>query len=164
MRTIRLTILTLGIVAGVSAPKAYSQMPVDQLKTVKQIPAALPKLALLGAVGDTKAGVPYHKIVLAITNWDKYPSEMFLVPVGRKLPPNTCREVKARVVISVYSNRGSAMAECISMPRPADLGRFTFQIQKGKSVPDFVYAVITDRHTGAVYRSNLVSPWTGATK
>jgi hypothetical protein len=133
-------------------------------EAIRQVPAPLPKLALLGAAGETKAGIEYHRVILAITNWERYSSEMFLVPGGRKLPPNPCSGVTTRMVIAVYAERGTLLAGCIPKPAPADLGKVSFLIQKGKSIPDFVYIVMHDRHTGAAYRSNMVSPSSGATK
>ena len=144
--------------------EADAQVNGVQPEIARQVPAPLPRLALSGAVGETKGGVQYHRIVLMITNWEKYSSEMFLVPTGRKLPPNPCAEVTTRVVITVYSERGAPMAGCIPMPKPANLGTFSFLIQKGKPVPDFVYVVIHDRYTRGAYRSNLVSPSGGQTK
>ncbi len=143
---------------------ADAQVHGVQAELARQVPAPLPKLALNGAVGETKGGVQYHRIVLMITNWEKYSSEMFLVPTGRKLPPNPCAVVISRVWITVYSERGVPLSGCIPMPKPAALGKFSFLMQKGKPVPDFVYVVVNDRHTGGAYRSNLVSPSSGLTK
>ena len=133
-------------------------------ESVRQVPAPLPRVALSGAVGESVSGIQYHRVFLQITNWDRYSSEMFIIPAGRKLPPNPCAEAKTRVVLAVYSDRGALLSGCIPMPKPADLGKFSFLLSKGKTVPDFIYAVIHDRHTGAAYRSNLVSPRNGSTK
>ena len=140
----------------------YSQTP--GVDTIKQVPAPLPKLALDGATGETNGRTTQHKIVLTIINWEKYSAEMFSLPVGRKLPPNPCMEVKTRIAIAVYAEGGDLLANCIPMSKAADLGRFAFLIQKRKPIPQFIYAVINDRYTGAVYRSNLISPRSGTTK
>jgi hypothetical protein len=124
----------------------------------------LPKLALDGTLNETRAGIPYRKFVLVITNWDKYAADMFKVPPGRKLAPTPCSQTSPRLVISVYSERGDLITGCIGVRDPANHARFAFLIQKGKQVPEFVYTVVTDRFTGAAYRSNLVSPSSGATK
>jgi hypothetical protein len=157
-------ILAVTVQLGCQAREAEAQTGVVPSEAVRQVPAPLPKLALNGAAAETMGRTHYHKVILTITNWDRYSSEMFAVPHGRKLPPNPCADARTRIVLSVYSERGALIANCIAMPKPADLGRFAFLIQKGKAVPEYVYAVITDRHTGAVYRSNLVSPSGGATK
>jgi hypothetical protein len=143
---------------------ADAQVNGVQPEVARQVPAPLPKLVLQGAVPEFKSGVHYHRIVLMITNWEKYSSEMFLVPTGRKLPPNPCAAVVTRVVITVYSDRGASLSGCIPMPKPADLGKFSFLFRRGPTPPDFVYVVIHDRYTGGAYRSNLVSPSTGLTK
>lgn len=150
----------LGYLAAETDAQALGQ----PMEAARQVPAVLPKLSLTGAVGENLGRIQYHKIILAITNWDKYPSEMFSIPQGRKLPPNPCAAAATRMVLAVYSERGALLASCIAMPKAADLGKFAFRIQKGKQVPEYVYAVLNDRHTGAVYRSNLVSPFGGATK
>lgn len=146
------------------AIEASAQAVGTPSEDIRQLPAPLPKLALKGANGLSLGGTHYHRIALTITNWQNFSAAMFIVPVGRKLPPNPCSSVKSRVILTVYSERGALLAGCIPMPKADDLGQFSILIQKGKSVPDFVYAVLHDRHTGAAYRSNLVSPWNGLTK
>jgi hypothetical protein len=144
--------------------EAYTQENGVQAEVARQIPAPLPKLALNGAVPEWKGGVHYHRIVLMITNWERYSSDMFLVPTGRKISSNSCADAGSRVVITVFSDRGTPLSGCIPMPKPADLGKFSFLFRKGPTVPDFVYVVIYDRYTGGAYRSNLVSPSSGHTK
>lgn len=161
-----LSILVLTVMAFSTklSGEANAQTSGSDAEVIRQVPAPLPKLALNGAVGETRGGVQYHRIILAITNWERYSFEMFFLPSGRKLPPSPCSEVKTRVLVAVYAGRGTLISGCIPMPKPADLGKISFLIQKGKSIPDFVYIVIHDRHTGAAYRSNLVSPYSGVTK
>jgi len=164
MRTIKLTILVLAVLTAIPAARTNGQTGAMHPEILKQVPAALPKLALLGAVADTKAGVQYHKIALAIMNWEKYNPDMFALPIGRKPTGNSCGDIKSRIVLVVYSERGALLSGCIPMSQPGDLRTFSFLIRKGSSVPQFIYAVMNDQYSGAVYRSNLVSPWSGATK
>src|SRR5688572_32496859 len=86
------SILVVAVVAGAAmfSQEADAQTNAMQAEAIRQVPAPLPKLALHGAVGETKGGVRYHRIVLTITNRERYSSGMFLIPVGRKLPPNPC--------------------------------------------------------------------------
>jgi hypothetical protein len=154
--------LVIAIVFGVH--DASCQGGTAHQDTIRQVPAPLPKLALNGSSNETKAGVSFRKYAMAITNRERYPSEMFHVPPGGRFPTNPCPKVSSRIVMSVYSERGDLITGCIGVPEPARLGSFTFLIQKGTQVPEFVYAVVTDRLTGAAYRSNLVSPSTGATR
>lgn len=164
MRTIRLTILTLTILIGLNAATTNAQTAGAQAEAPKQVPARLPRLALMGAVGETKSGVQYHKIILAITNWEKYRPDMFALPTGNRPQGGSCGDIKSRIAVVVYSERGAPMSGCIPMSQPIDLRTFSFLIKKGSSVPQFIYAVMNDKSTGAVYRSNLVSPFGGATK
>ena len=165
MKTIQLTILTFTILVAISAPsEAAAQIAGAQPSVIKHAPGLLPKLALKGAVGETKDGIHYHKITLAITNWEKYNPDMFTLPTGKTLPPDHCRDTTSRVIAVVYSERGTVLSGCIQIAKPAHLGSFAFLMRKGTSVHQFIYAVINDQYTGAVYRSNLVSPWSGATK
>ena len=154
--------LFFALVAGISID-ARAQAPVEQ-QTFKQIPAPLPKIAVINSAAGSGARGQYHKVDLSITNWDRYPGEMFVLPSGQKLPPNPCANVRSRIVIAVYSDRGSLLSNCIAISHSTDLGKFTVLIAKGKPLPDFLYAVINDRLTGAAYRSNLLSPQTGQTK
>jgi len=156
------TVAVFQLLAFSTTVQAQIANPYPQM--TKQVAAPVPKLALIGAVGETKAGVAYHKIILTITNADKYDSEMFAVPAGTKLPPNPCGYAATRVVAAVYAEGGKHYASCMPVPRPGSLDRFSFLIEKGKTVPPFVFVVLTDRKTGAAYRSNLISPSTGLSK
>lgn len=130
----------------------------------KQIAAPVPRLALMGAESAMKGKVQYHKIVLAVTNRDKYDLQMFTLPDSVKLPPNPCRGAHTRMVAAIYDERGTAYTKCTPMPGRDSLGAINFLIQKGSAIPRFVYVVLTDLSTGGAYRSNLVSPSTGVTK
>ena len=154
-------VAVLQVLAVATPSTAQIANPYPQI--VKQVPAPLPRVALNGAIGETRNGLQYHKIILMITNWEKFPPQIFVHPIGMILPPNSCGE-STRVVMTIKSEPGTPVTGCIHIAKPADLGKFAFVVQKGKPVPQFVYVVVTDLHTGAAYRSNLVSPWSGATK
>jgi len=156
--TFRLVVWLAVVVAVSSAAREVRS------QTIRQVPAPLPKLVLNGRPNAIKQGATSRKIALTITNWEKYSAEMFQVPAGQSLPPSPCSQTSARIVISIYSERGDLLAACVAAPAPVNLGRLTVGIQKGMPVPEFVYAVVSDRITGAAYRSNLVSPSSGATK
>ncbi|HKP68393.1 MAG TPA: hypothetical protein VJV05_03850 [Pyrinomonadaceae bacterium] len=132
-------------------------------QSIRQLPAPVPKLILNSGATEIQ-GRRQQRIALTITNWEKYPAEMFAPSAELKLPPNPCSGATSRIVISIYSHRGDPLVGCILASRPESLRSFTFAIQRGKPMPDFVYVVIHDRYTGAAYRSNLVSPATGATR
>src|SRR5688572_26567585 len=100
---------------------AQAQIANPYPQMTKQVAAPLPKLALIGAVAETKAGVGYHKIILTITNAGKYDSQMFVLPTGTKLPPNPCGFTVTRVVAAVYAERGKHYATCMPVPRPGSL-------------------------------------------
>ena len=131
---------------------------------VKQIAAPLPKLALIGATTTTSGRTQFFRIVLTVTNRNEIPQQLFEIPVGGKLPPNPCTGVKSRAAAVVYSERGTPMGKCIALNTRDSLHNFSFLVEKGKTVPPFVYVIVADLYTGAVYRSNMVSPFGGATK
>ncbi len=124
-----------------------------------------PKVALNGAVGYERDGKQYHKIILIVTNRDKYSAKMFGLGEGEKLPPNPCRnKVKTRIVMSVFGEDDKQIASCLAISSAQALERPSFLVEKGKIVPEFVYIVLTDLKTGATNKSNLVSPFGGETK
>ncbi len=124
-----------------------------------------PKLALLGAVAYKRDGKQYHKIILTVTNRDKLSPKMFELREGEKLPPNPCRlKEKTRVVLSVFGEDGKQIASCLKIASPQSLEEPSFLVEKGKTVPEYIYIVLTDLKTGASYKSNLVSPFGGETK
>ena len=119
----------------------------------------------MGAVAYERDGKQYHKIILTVTNRDKFAAKMFEISAGEKLPPNPCRKkVKTRVVLSVFGEDGKKIADCLAVASKAALEAPAFLIEKGASIPEFVYVVLTDLKTGSTYKSNLVSPSGGATK
>ncbi|MGI8638891.1 MAG: hypothetical protein ACR2MG_02940 [Pyrinomonadaceae bacterium] len=127
--------------------------------------AVKPKLALKGATAETKDGKQYHKIVLTITNRDKFSVKIFELGENVKLPPNPCREkTRTRIVLAVFGENGKQFASCLPIGSPQALESPSFLIEKGKAIPDFVYIVLTDLKTGASLKSNLVSPSNGETK
>ena len=139
---------------------SYSQ----DVQLEKQVAAPLPKVALLGAEPYARGGKKYHRIVLTVTNHDKYSPKMFETGAIPALPPNPCINPKARVTAAVYSETGEAMTKCMYFPTPNSLKSFSFLVEQGKPIPKFVYLVLTDIKTGGAYRSNLISPWTGMGK
>lgn len=134
------------------------------LQSERQVAAPLPKLALLGAEPYTRGGKKYHRIVLTVTNHDRYSLSMFETGSIPALPPNPCVNLKARVTAAVYSESGETMTKCMSFPTPSSLKSFAFLVEQGKPIPKFVYLVLTDIKTGGAYRSNLISPSTGLGK
>jgi hypothetical protein len=124
-----------------------------------------PKLALKGAVAHSEGNKQFHKIILTVTNKDKFPSKMFELTESEKLPPNPCSEkLQVRNVLAVYTEEGKLIAGCMPLNSIHALDAQSFLIEKGTSIPAYVYVVITDLKTGANYKSNLISPFTGDTK
>jgi hypothetical protein len=124
-----------------------------------------PKLALQGAVAYERDGKQYHKIILTVTNRDKISSKMFELGANEKLPPNPCREKgRTRIALSVFGEDGKQIASCLKVASAQALEAPSFLIEKGKTVPEYVYIVLTDLKTGSTYKSNLVSPFGGETK
>ena len=64
----------------------YGQIIEQQNKIIVQ-----PRLALKGAVAHTQDNKQFHKVILTITNKDKFPSKMFELAESDKLQPNPCR-------------------------------------------------------------------------
>ena len=142
------------------AASSHSQ----ELGTAKQVAAPLPKLALLGAEPFTRSGKKYHRIVMTVTNWDKYSASMFEVGSAPLLPPNPCANPKVRITAAIYGENGALLTKCMYFSSASAMQSFSFSIEKGATVPKFVYLVLTDAKTGGAYRSNQVSPWTGLGK
>jgi len=142
------------------AASAYSQ----ELGSAKQVAAPLPKIALMGAEPFTRSGKKYHRLVMTVTNWDKYSASMFEVGPTPLLPPNPCANPKVRITAAIYGENGTLITKCMHFSSASAMQSFSFAIEKGATVPKFVYLVLTDGKTGGAYRSNLVSPWTGLAK
>jgi len=157
-----LVALSLTILCLAGSAQAQIANPYPPLS--RQVAAPIPKLALLGAVGVTKGRTQYHKVTLTVTNRDKFSQQMFDIPEISKLPPNPCAASKTRIVAAVYSDLGKPLSKCSPISARDSLGEIAFLILKGSAIPNYVYLVLSDLQTGAAYRSNLVSPSTGATK
>lgn len=164
MKTKILWIALCGIFFGTSIAQAQDNEKNILIKPTTS--AVKPKLALKGATAaETKDGKQYHKIVLTVTNRDKFPAKIFELGANVKLPPNPCREkVRTRIVLAVFGADGKQFASCLPIASPQALEAPSFLIEKGKTIPDFVYIILTDLKTGASLKSNLVSPSNGETK
>ena len=158
------TILAATVICLAAFVHVSAQIASPYPRLIKQVAAPLPKVALMGAAQTTKGKIQYHKIVLTITNRDKFDPQMFTLPDGVKLPTNPCAGSRTRVVAAVYDDRGNLYSKCMPVQGKVSLGKVSFLVEKGKAIPNFVYIVLTDLKTSGAYRSNLVSPSTGATK
>lgn len=161
-------IITTSIIAllqlAVLATSSYAQDPDLRALTVKQAFAAKPKVAYMGAVAETKGATQYHKIVLQVTNRSSLSRDLFMLPPLTLLPPNPCKRSRTRLVAAVYDELGPVLSSCMPIGSRDDLGKLSFLIEKGKTIPKFVYVVLTDLKTAASYKSNFVSPLNGETK
>lgn len=122
------------------------------------------KLALKGSEPFKKDGKQFHKIVLTITNRDRLNVNMFVNDPPVQLPPSPCHELRLPVEISIFTEDNQPLLTCQGARTVAELDRFSFLIEKGKPMPEFVFATVTNRKSGEIYRSNLLSPKTGHTK
>lgn len=126
----------------------------------------VPDLRLRGSESvEVNAVVPksYHKVTFLLQNWGKFPAEM-LQPTAEppSLPPNPCRQMKTstRLFAILHSKAGETLG-CTSLKPNED---FYFLLEKGKTIPNFVYVDVVDRSNGNSYKSSPVSPLSGATK
>lgn len=167
MKTRTKFIITTSIIAllqlAVLATSSYAQDPVLSPAIVKQASAPKLKVVLMGAVAETKGTTQYHKIILQVTNRSSLSRDLFTLPPLIQLPPNPCKRAQTRLVAAVYDELGSVLASCMAIGSRDDLAGLSFLIEKGKTIPKFVYVVLTDRKTGSVLKSNPVSPLDGST-
>jgi len=157
-------ILAMGLFVIGFTISAHSQIKDPNLTDIKTLKLLEPELALLGAEKVVTNGREYHKIVLTVTNRDKFDPKMFQLPTGAQLPPNPCGNPKVRIILDVYGTDRRSYRKCVAVRAPESLKSPSFLIETGKPIPDFVYIVLTDMQTGVVYKSNLISPSTGASK
>ena len=160
---LRTAVGILSLAMSVSASFGSFACPVMGQNAIRQVPAPLPKL-VLSSSSVTVGVASSQKIWLTISNWDRYSTDMFELPSGARISAHPCPDARSRVVISVYGQKGDLLSGCILARRREALGRIPVPLQKGKLTGEFVYIVINDRYTGAAYRSNMVSPHTGATR
>lgn len=148
----------------VFATSSYAQDPDLRAVMGKQASALKLKVVLMGAVAETKGTTQYHKIILQVTNRSFLSRDLFITPQPVLLPPNPCKRAQKRLVAAVYDELGPVLSSCVAIGSRDDLGGLSFLIEKGKTIPRFVYVVLTDLKTGSALKSNLVSPLDGSTK
>lgn len=148
----------------VFATSSYAQPTDLGLDKVKKASGVPPKVVLMGAVAETKGTTQYHKIVLQVTNRSSLSRDMFILTPPTQLPPNPCKRSRTRLVAAVYDELGPVLSSCMAIRSRDDLGELSFLIEKGKTIPKFVYVLLTDLKTAASYKSNFVSPLDGSTK
>ena len=158
------TTLTLISIMLVGASIGTAQIPTTNPANIKTLTIFQPKLALLGAEKITTNGKDYHKIVLTVTNRDKLDPKSFEISPGVQLPPNPCGDLKVRFVLQVYGSDRRSYLKCFPVRIASYLKSPSFLIEKGKPIPEFVNVVLADLQTGVSYKSNWISPSTGASK
>ncbi|MDQ1274818.1 MAG: hypothetical protein QG610_390 [Euryarchaeota archaeon] len=115
-----------------------------------------PVLAFRGKEDYEVNGITFTRIMLEISNYEKFPDELF--SPAPDLPPCGNNHTASRTWVDIYNgtNNQRIYGFC-ALSCAKDLTDIWFAVQKGQPIPEVVYVKMTDRRTGTVYQSNNLS-------
>jgi hypothetical protein len=88
-----------------------------------------------------------------VLNKGEYPAAMFAA--APSLPPCGSNANSSRSWVDFFDSRGKRLYGFCALGSPDNLGSLWFSTEEGVVPPSWVYVEITDRQTGAKYKSNL---------
>lgn len=112
-----------------------------------------PVLRLIGTEPYSAGGKNWVRYKFEIYNRDQYPAEMFAA--APHLPPCGANTSSSRSWLDFFAQDGKRLYGFCALGTPENLGKIWFAVEEGQTPPSWIYIEITDRQTGAKYRSNL---------
>lgn len=138
MLTARTVIFLFLFAVGVSAQSATPPNPI---------------LVLSGTEDYESGGKQWTRYVYFVFNREAYTAELFAP--APDLPPCGANANSSRTWIDMFDQRGKRLYGFCAFQSPANLKYVWFALGRGELPPSWVYLQMTDRKTGATYRSNL---------
>lgn len=112
-----------------------------------------PRLYMLGDEYYSAGGKNWVRHRYAVFNNTAYPAALFTA--APDLPPCGTNANSARAWVDIFDSTGKRLYGFCALGSPADLGKLWFATEEGTIPPSWIYIEITDRKTGAKYKSNL---------
>lgn len=109
-----------------------------------------PDLSCRGA----EVGAEFTRYYLTVRNRSDFPDELF-VPAP-ELPPCGANRRSSRTWVSIYDQNERYVYGFCALSSAEDLDGIWFAVPTGRQPPEAVYVTLSDRATGAIYRSNSV--------
>jgi len=115
------------------------------------IPSPILALTNVEAVESEKK--PFVRYYFKVENYEAYPAELFAPAPA--LPPCGLNKNASRTWVDFYDSSGKRLYGFCALAKPADLTKLWFALDADVVPPSYVYIELTDRQTGAKYKSNL---------
>ena len=112
-----------------------------------------PVLYMTGDEYYSAGGKNWVRHRYAVLNHTAYPAALFAP--APDLPPCGANANSARAWVDIFDSRGKRLYGFCALGSPGDLDKIWFATEEGAVPPSWIYIEITDRKTGAKYRSNL---------
>lgn len=112
-----------------------------------------PVLHFVGQEYYSTGGRLFVRYRYGVLNSSAYPDLMFAA--APSLPPCGANTKAARTWVDVYDQRGKRLYGFCALDAGDKLNTIWFALDEGVIPPSWIYIELTDRQTGAKYRSNL---------
>ena len=120
----------------------------------KKIPS--PKLKVVEKVEHEKDNRKFTTFRLTITNWEKFPAEMF--EESPNLPPCGKNKNSSRTWVEIYSAKHKRLYGHCAIKSPMGLiNQLSFTIPEGEKIPKKAYVIFNDRKLNKYYKSKSAS-------
>lgn len=124
-----------------------------QPRTHSQQRSPNPVLVFSGAEYTVVNGKQITRYTFEVFNRDAYPAEMFAA--APSLPPCGANASASRTWVDVYDQTGKRLNGFCAIDQPKNLTGIWFGLETDTIPPSWIYIEMTDRQTGAKYKSNL---------
>jgi hypothetical protein len=112
-----------------------------------------PVLVFMGPEYYQTGGKSFIRYQYKVDNFSAYPMEFFAA--APNLPPCGSNTKAARTWVDFYDQSGKRLYGFCALGTSEDLNKIWFALEENVIPPSWVYIEMTDRQTGAKYKSNL---------
>jgi len=112
-----------------------------------------PVLVFIGQEQFKRSGKEFTRYNFSVYNRADFPDELFAA--APKLPPCGTNKNASRTWLDIFDQRGKRLNGFCALSKQGDLDGIWFALEKDVVPPSWVYIELSDRKTGAKYRSNL---------
>ena len=120
---------------------------------VGQKPVPNPVLVFIGQQPFESGGKEFTRYRFSVHNSTDFPDELFAA--APELPPCGTNKNSSRTWLDIFDQRGKRLYGFCALSKHDDLDGIWFALEKDVVPPSWVYIELSDRKTGAKYRSNL---------
>jgi len=140
---------TLLLAAGLAGMAGFGAAPGAEHARDERLPA--PVLDVVDIQEESSGHISFTRVGLSVLNWAAFPDELF--EPAPDLPPCGFNRNASRTWLEIYDQDGRNLYGYCAMHPARRMARFSFAVEGGRRLPEYVYIELIDRRTGTVYTS-----------